>query len=76
MALIVIYHGLYLFTRRGLLHTVQCPLWFTVMPVAVDWLCHLPRCRFWRGVCIGMMAALLLQPVAATTITQSFGRAA
>lgn len=62
MALIafVIYHGLYLFTDMVYYTRYNIPIVVLMMPVAVDYLYRLPRCRFWRGACIGMMAALLL----------------
>lgn len=62
MALIafVIYHGLYLFTDMVYYTRYNIPIVVLMMPVAMDYLYRLPRCRFWRGACIGMMAALLL----------------
>ncbi|HIZ42735.1 MAG TPA: hypothetical protein H9811_09260 [Candidatus Gemmiger excrementigallinarum] len=36
------------------------PVVVLMMPVAVDYLYRLPRCRLWRGALLGGMAALLL----------------
>lgn len=54
------YEGLYLFTDMVYYTRYNIPVVVLMMPVAVDYLYRLPRCRLWRGILLGGMAALLL----------------
>ena len=54
------YEGLYLFTDMVYYTRYNIPVVVLMMPVAVDYLYRLPRCRLWRGALLGGMAALLL----------------
>lgn len=55
-----VYEGLYLFTDMVYYTRYNIPVVVLMMPVAVDYLYRLPRCRLWRGVLLSTMAALLL----------------
>lgn len=54
------YEGVYLFTDMVYYTRYNIPIVVLMMPVAVDYLYRLPRCRLWRGALLGGMAALLL----------------
>lgn len=54
------YEGLYLFTDMVYYTRYNIPVVVLMMPVAVDYLYRLPRCRLWRGALLGGMAALFL----------------
>ena len=56
----VAYEGLYLFTDMVYYTRYNIPVVVLLMPVGVDYLYRLPRCRLWRGILLGGMAALLL----------------
>lgn len=56
----VVYQGLYLFTDMVYYTRYNIPVVVLMMPVAVDYLYRLPRCRLWRGILLGGMAGLLL----------------
>ena len=54
------YEGLYLFTDMVYYTRYNIPVVVLLMPVGVDYLYRLPRCRLLRGILLGGMAALLL----------------
>ncbi len=54
------YEGLYLFTDMVYYTRYNIPILALLMPVGVDYLYRLPRCRLWRGALLGGLAALLL----------------
>lgn len=56
----VAYEGLYLFSDMVYYTRYNIPVVVLMMPVAVDYLYRLPRCRLFRGALLGGMAALLL----------------
>ena len=56
----VAYEGLYLFTDMVYYTRYNIPVVVLLMPVGVDYLYRLPRCRLLRGILLGGMAALLL----------------
>lgn len=56
----LIYQALYLFTDMVYYTRYNISTVVLMMPVAVDYLYRLPRCRLWRGLFLGVMAALLL----------------
>lgn len=57
---LVTYEGVYLFTDMVYYTRYNISTVVLMMPVAVDYLYRLPRCRLWRGALLGGMAALLL----------------
>lgn len=56
----LVYEALYLFTDMVYYTRYNIAVVVLMMPVGVDFLYRLPRCRLWRGAMLGTMAALLL----------------
>ena len=57
---LVTYEGLYLFTDMVYYTRYNISTVVLMIPVGVDFLYRLPRCRLWRGAALGTLAALLL----------------
>lgn len=57
---LVCYEGVYLFTDMVYYTRYNISTVVLMIPVAVDFLYRLPRCRLWRGAALGVLAALLL----------------